>query len=84
MNRTFRLATLVTLTLCFSAVAGADAQDTADEGPVKAIAAHWEKAWNDHDMKALAALFTEDADFVMSGPGTGRDGPRSRGNMRPG
>jgi uncharacterized protein (TIGR02246 family) len=67
MNRTFRLATLVTLTLCFGAPAGADAQDTADEGPVKAIAARWEQAWNDHDMKGLAALFTEDADFVNVG-----------------
>ena len=35
-----------------------------DEAPIRAIASQWEKAWNQHDMKALAQLFTDDADFV--------------------
>lgn len=43
------------------------AQSEADEAKVRALASHWERAWNTHDMKALAALFTDDADFVNVG-----------------
>lgn len=35
-----------------------------DEDAVRQIPARFEAAWNRHDMKALAALFAEDADFV--------------------
>ena len=40
------------------------AQTPVDEAQVRALAANWEQAWNQHDMKALASLLTEDADFV--------------------
>ena len=43
------------------------AQSEADEAKIRAIAAQWERAWNTHDIKALAALFTDDADFVNVG-----------------
>jgi uncharacterized protein (TIGR02246 family) len=35
-----------------------------DEAAVKAVASGSVDAWNRHDMKAFAALFAEDADFV--------------------
>jgi uncharacterized protein (TIGR02246 family) len=38
-----------------------------DEAAVRRLAARWEQAWNGHDMKALANLFTDDADFVNVG-----------------
>lgn len=40
---------------------------TGDEAELRALATNWERAWNQHDMKALAALFTEDVDFVNVG-----------------
>lgn len=43
------------------------AQPVADEVKLRAVATDWEHAWNRHDMKAMAALFTEDADFVNVG-----------------
>lgn len=48
-------------------IASGHAQPESDEGKIRAIAARWEHAWNTHDMKALAALFTDDADFVNVG-----------------
>lgn len=53
----------------FSLVVGAQAaaQSEGEESGIRAVATHWEQAWNKHDMKALAALFTEDADFVNVG-----------------
>jgi uncharacterized protein (TIGR02246 family) len=43
------------------------AQTEAEEREIRAIAVRWQQAWNTHDMKALAALFTADADFVNVG-----------------
>ncbi|HUZ73674.1 MAG TPA: SgcJ/EcaC family oxidoreductase [Stellaceae bacterium] len=37
---------------------------SADRDAVAAVAGAFESAWNQHDMKALAALFAPDADFV--------------------
>lgn len=67
MNQKLLLAALVTLTLWFGPAAPAYPQSTADEAQVREIAARWERAWNNHDMKSLAALFTDDADFVNVG-----------------
>jgi uncharacterized protein (TIGR02246 family) len=58
---------LVVLTLWFDLSAGAHAQGAAADEQVRAVATRWEMAWNNHDMKALAALFTDDADFVNVG-----------------
>jgi uncharacterized protein (TIGR02246 family) len=42
--------------------------ETPDEAAkIRVIATSWERAWNTHDMKALGALFTSDADFVNVG-----------------
>ena len=35
-----------------------------DERAIRDIEARWPDAWNRHDMKAAAALFTNDADFI--------------------
>ena len=58
---------LVALTLWFGPSGTGHAQGAADEAQVSAVAAGWETAWNNHDMKALATLFTDDADFVNVG-----------------
>jgi uncharacterized protein (TIGR02246 family) len=36
----------------------------ADEKAIQEIETRWQNAWNQHDISALAALFTEDADFI--------------------
>jgi uncharacterized protein (TIGR02246 family) len=43
------------------------AQSPEDEGQIRTIATSWQTAWNAHDMKALFALVTADADFVNVG-----------------
>jgi hypothetical protein len=43
-----------------------------DEAQIRTIATSWESGWNAHDMKALFALITPDADFVNVG---GSDAP---------
>jgi uncharacterized protein (TIGR02246 family) len=50
-----------------SASSFALAQSPDDEAQIRAIATSWESAWNAHDMKALFALVTVDADFVNVG-----------------
>lgn len=40
------------------------ASDDAQTAEIRAVADSWEKAWNDHDMRALGSLFVDDADFV--------------------
>ena len=35
-----------------------------DEQIIQQVVERWEEAWNRHDMAAMAALITEDADFV--------------------
>lgn len=58
-------------TVLFLGVLLADLPAQADpvhaEAKVRSIPVQWEQAWNGHDMKALASLFTEDADFVNVG-----------------
>jgi uncharacterized protein (TIGR02246 family) len=38
---------------------------TADHKDISALLERWEDAWNDHDMHSLAALFHEDAVWVL-------------------
>ena len=52
---------LFALALTPSRAAG---QAAEDERQIREITAKWEEAWNRHDMKAGAELFTEEADFV--------------------
>jgi uncharacterized protein (TIGR02246 family) len=49
------------------ACSSASAQVTNDDAAIRALATRWEQAWNAHDMKQLASLMTDDADFVNVG-----------------
>lgn len=53
--------------LVLGTTTSAHAQTDVEETRIRTLAAHWESAWNRHDMKALAALFTDGADFVNVG-----------------
>jgi uncharacterized protein (TIGR02246 family) len=52
--------------IAFIVAAAATAQ-AAEESAVRTLVPRWQQAWNAHDMKALGALFAEDADFVNVG-----------------
>lgn len=41
--------------------------NSKDTEAIKSIALKWQDAWNQHDMKALAALVAEDVDFITVG-----------------
>ena len=43
----------------------AQAGDKADREQIMAIVGSWEKAWNGHDMRALAGLFHEDGIWIL-------------------
>lgn len=43
------------------------AQSAADDVAIRELAMRWEHAWNQHDMKRLVSVMTEDADFVNVG-----------------
>jgi uncharacterized protein (TIGR02246 family) len=49
------------------ACSSAPAQVANDDAAIRALATRWEQAWNDHDMKRLVSLMTDDADFVNVG-----------------
>ena len=61
------LLKVCSLLLILSAVSPTLAQAGGEEAKIRMIVVNWERAWNGHDMKALAGLFTEDADFVNVG-----------------
>lgn len=64
MNHIVRTA-LLFLVATGTAVAQESARNQKpDEAAVKAVTSGLVDAWNRHDMKAFAALFAEDADFV--------------------
>lgn len=44
--------------------AAAGKENAKDQEAIKEIEAHWQDAWNRHDMKAFAALVSEDVDFI--------------------
>jgi uncharacterized protein (TIGR02246 family) len=58
---------VVALVMFVLACSPALAQVAADESGIRQLATRWEQAWNQHDMKQLASLMTEDADFVNVG-----------------
>lgn len=55
------------LILLLLACSPASAQVASDEAAVRALATRWEQGWNQHDMKQLFGLVTDDADFVNVG-----------------
>lgn len=64
MNTVLRLLPIL---FALTVVSSASAQSKVDEAAIRKLAERWEPAWNQHDMHALAALFTVDADFVNVG-----------------
>ena len=44
---------------------GAQPGTRADREQITAIIDSWEKAWNSHDMRALASLFHEDGIWIL-------------------
>lgn len=64
-NGDLRMTRLLASTLVLAGAAWATASvQPSDESAIRQIPARFEVAWNQHDMKALASLFAEDADFV--------------------
>ena len=59
------ILTLSLVALAFSIVRTTGAAEaTNDEGAIRALEVQQQEAWNHHDAKAYAALFTEDGDCV--------------------
>ncbi|MEY2574677.1 MAG: hypothetical protein QOF80_164 [Verrucomicrobiota bacterium] len=59
------ILTLSLVALIFSIVRITDASEGAnDESAIRALEVQQQEAWNHHDAKAYAALFTEDGDCV--------------------
>ncbi|MDP9098817.1 MAG: SgcJ/EcaC family oxidoreductase [Verrucomicrobiota bacterium] len=54
---------LVALTISIARIAGA-AEAANEESAIRALEVQQQEAWNRHDAKAYAALFTEDGDCV--------------------
>jgi uncharacterized protein (TIGR02246 family) len=63
MNARAAISTLILLLAC-TACATAGRQNSADEGAIRKAAERWHEAWNAHDMNAMGALLTDDADFI--------------------
>jgi uncharacterized protein (TIGR02246 family) len=67
-HTTGRLAFLVAGLLSIAATSmshGAQPGDRADREQITTIIESWEKAWNSHDMRALAGLFHEDGIWLL-------------------
>jgi ketosteroid isomerase-like protein len=62
MRKLLVLLGMAALIVPVGAVAGKG--NAKDQEAIKEIEVHWQEAWNRHDMKALAALASEDVDFI--------------------
>ena len=58
---------LIVLILIVLPVAAQTKGNAKDQEAIKNIALKWQDAWNQHDMKALAALVAEDIDLITVG-----------------
>ena len=60
------LCAAIVVYACQPSLAATVAEDrAADRKEITALLERWEEAWNKHDMRALAALFHEDAIWVL-------------------
>jgi len=60
-----RIIGLLLAALCWASVAHAQQTDrSADEAAIRAIAEHWEQAWQRFDASVLANDYAADADFM--------------------
>ena len=58
---------LIVLLLIALPVAAQMKGNAKDQEAIKSIAQKWQDTWNQHDMKATAALVSEDVDFITVG-----------------
>jgi uncharacterized protein (TIGR02246 family) len=58
------MKTLLTLVVLALGIAWACADQATDEAAIRDIQAHWDDAWNRHDVQALSALVADDVRFV--------------------
>jgi uncharacterized protein (TIGR02246 family) len=62
----FSLALAAAIALAPMPAGAEEAPDrAADRARIAALVAEWENAWNSHDMHALAALFRDDAVWIL-------------------
>ena len=64
MSRTHRLIFFVPVALSLAGVVNSRAAKTPDEAGMRAAVMAFQEAWNNHDMKAMGDVFTEDADLI--------------------
>jgi uncharacterized protein (TIGR02246 family) len=59
-----RLLLAMPVALLFASAATSPAEKASDEPGIRAAVMAFQEAWNHHDMKAMADVFTEDADLI--------------------
>ena len=59
-----RLTAALLVVMTGFAIPGLSAQSARDEAEIREVQARQQEAWNRHDAKAYAALFTDDGDVV--------------------
>ncbi|HEX4425922.1 MAG TPA: SgcJ/EcaC family oxidoreductase [Terriglobales bacterium] len=59
-----RLILFVPVALLFATVASSPAAKTLDESAIRTAVIAFQEAWNHHDMRAMADVFTEDAELI--------------------
>jgi uncharacterized protein (TIGR02246 family) len=64
MPRNHRLFLVLPVALLFASAIASPAKKTSDEPGIRAAVVAFQEAWNHHDMKAMANVFTEDADLI--------------------
>lgn len=63
MNKWISLFVVLSFAVCVGAAVNAQ-ETTSPEAAFEEMAAKWAEVWNSGDMEGLAALYTEDADYV--------------------
>ena len=64
MSRTHRLLLVVPIALSLAGIVNSPAAKIPDEVGIRAAVMAFQEAWNNHDMKAMGDVFTEDADLI--------------------
>jgi uncharacterized protein (TIGR02246 family) len=59
-----KLPVLALAVILLPSMVGAQNGNAADEKAIRDIETQWEKAWNHHDVAAMARLFAPDADVI--------------------
>ena len=64
MPRAHILVFFVPAVLSFASIVNSPPAKTPDEPGIRAAVMAFQEAWNNHDMKAMGDVFTEDADLI--------------------